>query len=205
MQQWDEMEAFMIAEAERDLMAGSDVRPCFTAFAGTTPLVLAFVRPFAKGGYQQPLIELLALAAPLDADRLKLSITGRAWSMLDPIPPIDPELGDLRQRVLTIESVDGHNGYPRSSSVLLPFDVAAGVIVWGEPTRTTSGEGWIPFAFHRTVRMRHTFQGARVEDIRAQAERCAGLGHLIALGPTVAARLHGSAHSGRHRGRQDGA
>jgi hypothetical protein len=191
MHQWGKVEQFMIAEAERDLAAGQEVRPCFTGFSGPEPLVLAFVRPFPRGEYQQPLIELLALAAPLDADRLKLSITGRAWSMLDPIPPVDPELGDLRQRVLTIESVEDSAGGPRSSSILLPFDVAGGVVRWGEPTRTTSGEGWIPFAFRRAVHMRRAFRGARVEDIRRQAERCAALGHLVALNPILADRLSG--------------
>ncbi|MGH8906127.1 MAG: hypothetical protein ACRD0K_06355 [Egibacteraceae bacterium] len=189
MQQWDEIEQFMIAEAERDLTVGQEVRPCFTAFAGPTPLVLAFVRPFPKGGYQQPLIELIALAAPLDADRLKLSITGRAWSLLDPIPPVDAQAGDLRQRVLSIESVDAHAGRPRSHSVLVPFDVVDGAVVWGEPTRMTGGEGWIPFAFRRAVRVRGRLRGASIADLRAQAERCAALGHLIALGPTVADRL----------------
>jgi hypothetical protein len=89
--QWDEVEQFMIAEAERDLEAGNEVRPCFAAFACEAPLVLAFLRPFPKGGYHDPLIELLALAAPLNADRLKLSLSGRAWSMDDPIPPVDPD------------------------------------------------------------------------------------------------------------------
>jgi hypothetical protein len=189
---WDEMERFMIAEAERDLAAGADVRPCFTAFAGQTPLVLAFVRPFPKGGYQQPLIELLALAAPLAADRLKLTITGRAWSMLDPIPPVDPQLGDLRQRVLVITSVDAHAGHSRSWSVLLPFDAADGTVTWGKRTHTTSGEGWIPHAFQKAVHMRRAFRGASIADLRAQATRCAALGHLVALGPTVAGRLKGS-------------
>lgn len=189
MQQWDEMEQFMIAEAERDLEAGDEVRPCFTAFAGEVPLVLAFLRPFPKGGYHDPLIELIALAAPLDADRLKLSISGRAWSMDDPIAPVDPDLGDLRQRVLEIESVDGTVGRPRSSSVLLPFDIVDGAVQWGETMRLSSGEGWIPSALEIAVRKRRTFRDAPLDEIRKQAERCVALGHLVALGPTVADRL----------------
>lgn len=188
MQQWDEMEQFMIAEAERDLEAGDEIRPCFTAFAGEAPLVLAFLRPFPKGGYHEPLIELIALAAPLEADRLKLSISGRAWSMDDPIPPVDPDFGDLRQRVLEIESVDGTAGRPRSASTLLPFDVVGGTVRWGETARLGSGEGWIPNALEVAVRKRHRFR-ASLDEIRRQAERCVTLGHLVALGPTVADRL----------------
>ncbi|MGH8932772.1 MAG: hypothetical protein ACRDZO_19670 [Egibacteraceae bacterium] len=189
MQQWDQMEQFMVTEAERDLLDGRDVRPCLVAFAGETPLLLAFVRPFAKGAYQQPLIELIALAAPLDADRLKFSITGRAWSMLDPIPPVDPALGDLRQRVLAIESVDGSAGSVRAWSTIHPYDVVGGAVRWGEANHLTGGEGWIPSALRETVRMRRELTRASITDIRAQADRCARLGHLVALGPTVAERL----------------
>ncbi|MGH8899450.1 MAG: hypothetical protein ACRDZ4_21105 [Egibacteraceae bacterium] len=188
MQQWEEMERFMIAEAERDLEAGDEIRPCFTAFSGGNPLVLAFLRPFPKGGYHDPLIELIALAAPLDADRLKLSISGRAWSMNDPIPPVDPDLGDLRQRVLEIESVDGTVGRPRCSSALHPYDVVDGTVRWGETMRLGGGEGWIPGALEIAVRKRRRLR-APLDEIRKQAERCVILGHLVALGPTVADRL----------------
>jgi hypothetical protein len=190
MQQWDQMERFMILEAQRDLEAGDEVRPCFTAFAGEIPLLLAFLRPFPKGRYHDPLIELLALAAPLDADRLKLSISGRAWSMDDPIPPVDRNFGDLRQRVLEIESVDGTAGRPRAASVLLPFDVIDGTVWWGDTIRLGRGEGWIPNALEITVRKRRQFREASQQEIRKQAERCAHLGHLLALGPTVANRFH---------------
>lgn len=190
MHQWDQMERFMITEAERDLESGDEIRPCFTAFAGETPLVLAFVRPFPKGGYHDPLIELIALAAPLGADRLKLSISGRAWSMDDPIPPVDPDFGDLRQRVLEIESVDGTAGQPRSSSTLFPFDLVGGRVQWGETMRLDGGVGWIPGALEIAVRKRHRFRRASLGEIREQAERCVALGHLVALGPTVADRLH---------------
>jgi hypothetical protein len=188
MQQWDEMERFMVTEAERDLDAGGEIRPCFTAFAGEEPLVLAFLRPFPKGGYHDPLLELLALAAPLDADRLKLSISGRAWSMDDPIPPVDPDFGDLRQRVLEIESVDGTIGRPRSSSTLFPFDLVDGTVQWGETMRLGTGQGWIPGALKVAVRKRRKLR-APLDEIREQAERCVILGHLVALGPTVVDRL----------------
>ncbi|MGH8900878.1 MAG: hypothetical protein ACRDYA_04155 [Egibacteraceae bacterium] len=188
MQQWDEMEQFMIAAAERDLEAGDEIRPCLTAFAGEAPLVLAFLRPFPKGGYHDPLIELIALAAPLGANRLKLSISGRAWSMDDPIPPVDLDFGDLRQRVLQIQSVDGTAGRPWSASTLLPFDVVDGTVRWSEAVRLGSGEGWIPSALEIAVRKRRRFH-APLDEIRRQAERCVTLGHLVALGPTVADRL----------------
>jgi hypothetical protein len=186
--QWGEVEQFMIAEAERDLKAGNEVRPCFAAFAGEAPLVLAFLRPFPKGGYHDPLIELLALAAPLNADRLTLSLSGRAWSMDDPIPPVDPDFGDLRQRILEVESVDDNAGRLQSSSALFPFDLIDGTVRWGETIRLGSGEGWIPGALKIAVRKRHKFR-TPLDEIRKQAERCVLLGHLVALSPTVADRL----------------
>lgn len=189
MQQWENMEAFMTAEAARDLEAGEEVRPCFAAFAGAAPLVLAFLRPFPQGRAADALIELLALAAPLDADRLALSIGGRAWSLDDPIPPVDPDFGDLRQRVVAIESVDGSVGRPRPASTIIPFDLVDGQVRWGEPLRGEGEHSWVASAFVVTIRKRRQLRGS-MEEIRRQAKRCVALGHLLALSPTVADRLH---------------
>jgi hypothetical protein len=185
----EDVERFLIEEAEEDLRESGEAVPCLVALAGADPLLLAFVRPFARGEYHKPLIELFALAAPLAADRLVLSLTGRAWSMLDPIPPVDDELGDLRQRVLTIETADGAGDDVTSSTLILPFDLGAGSVRWGEPARLGAGEGWIPEAMARTVRARGEFAGWRPEQIRAQATRCLALGHGLALCEAAAERM----------------
>ena len=190
---WESIEGFLIADAEHGLRATDEAAPCLVAFAGSTPLLLAHVRPFSKGEYHGPLVELLALAAPLGADRLMLSITGRAWSLGDPIPPVDPELGDLRQRVLTVESVDGVARRPRSATLILPFERGEDTVRWGEPVRMSGAEGWIPEALTRAVRMRRSFRDASVGAVRQQLLRCADLGHTVALGAAVVERLGGVA------------
>src|SRR5688572_44782 len=73
MQRWNDAESFLLAEAAADLTDSDDVSPCLVAFSGDELLLVAFLRSFAKGEYADPLIELLALTAPLGADRLALS------------------------------------------------------------------------------------------------------------------------------------
>src|SRR5690606_2934864 len=121
MQRWDEVEQWLKEEAEADLLAGQDsARPCLAAYRGHEPLFVAFLRRFEKGRYHDAVIELLALAIPLQANQLAMSMTGRAWSLDDPIVPVSEE-GDLRQRVLMIESADSTSGAVESLSVIFPF------------------------------------------------------------------------------------
>ena len=185
---WEDAEQLLVQCAAGDLAAGGDIAPALVAFAGEHPRFLAWLRPFPAGGYRDPLIELLALAMPLDADRLMLSIAGRAWSMADPIPPVTSD-ADLRQRALVIHSVDGAQGRPRTGSVLHPFDVPEGGDVrWGEARRLGAAEGWIVTALELAVRQRRRLPNA-LEDIRAQAERVVRLGHQLYLDPAVARHL----------------
>jgi len=188
MQHWEERQEFLMEEAAFDLECGVDVRPGFVAFAGPELLFVAFLRSFLKGHHMDAVIELLALAAPLDADRLAMSIGARAWSLDDPIPPVLPGVGDLRQRVLVIEEVDGSTGRPRARSVAHPWTLEKGHVRWSEPLESTEMMSPLSQTLQLAVRRRRQL-ATDTTSIRAQAERCARLGHLIALAEPVNDRL----------------
>ncbi|HEX2026919.1 MAG TPA: hypothetical protein VHF25_02850 [Nitriliruptorales bacterium] len=185
---WDLSLGLTRSCAELDLRADGAVRPRLLAWQGERPLLVAEARPFPRGDYAAPLIELFALVAPLDADRLALVLPARAWSLSDPMPPVVRGVGDLRQRVLAVERVDGHGAPLRTESTLLPFDVTEGVVHWAEPVSPGPADGWIPGAVEATVRERHRLR-CPPEQVRAQALRCVRLGHTLVLERQVAERL----------------
>lgn len=186
--QWEDREAFLLGEARRDLEGNCEVRPCFLAMSGEHPLFVAFLRAYDKGGHLDPLIELVALAAPLDADRLAVSLAGRAWSLDDPVAPVVPGVGDLRQRVLLIDEVDGSGGQPASRSTAMPFELIDGAVRWGEPIRHDGQTGLVSAALALAVRQRRKLR-AGDKEIRAQADRCLRLGHALAFAAPVHDRL----------------
>ena len=188
MRDWNDVEPYLLAEAGSDLSDADDVRPCLVAFCGETALLVAFLRSFAKGEYADPLIELLALTAPLGADRLALSIAGRAWSLEDPVVPAVPGVGDLRQRVLTVHCVDGTCKPARVTSALHPFLREGGCVRWDPPLRPGGGEGWLVSALRLAVERREALS-APAREIRRQARRCVDLGHALALTDAGAARM----------------
>lgn len=195
MQRWEGAEAFLIAEAQRDLEPLGDhpgldaVRPCLVAFAGAAPLLLAWWRCFDKGQALDPLVELMSLAVPLGADRVALSLSGRAWSLDDPVPPVLPGVGDLRQRVLHLTFVDDHEGRGHRTEVLYPYDMDGDRVVWGERRELGPSEGEVPQGMELLVRMRAELHTDDVEELAGQLRRCARLGHLVAVAPAVCARL----------------
>lgn len=186
MQQWADVVGFLLEEATEDLRATGDVRPCMVAFNDGKALFVAFVRSFARGEYADPLIELLALAAPLDANRIALSLGGRAWSFADPIPPVVDGVGDLRQRVLCTVTVDGCGAEVTATSRIRPFTLAAGDVTWADEVATADAEGWAVGALRLAVERRALLQ-ASCRAIRRQARRCVALGHVLAFAPDVAA------------------
>ncbi len=153
---WTVARDFLREAARADLDGKGEVRPCLAAFCGDRAAFVAFVRPFAKGGYADPLIELLAAAGGIGADRLALSIAGRAWSMNDPVSPVVPGAGDLRQRVLCLFLVQADE----TAEVVHPFDIVDGAVRWGEPLQERSS-GWIPQALQIAARC--------VDELRAPA------------------------------------
>lgn len=173
-----------------------DPAPHLAAYAADDLLVLVRLRPFPPGGYQGPLVEALALALPMGADRVSLALPGRAWSLDDPVPPVTVG-ADLRQRVLTQVSVDGHDrARPDVRMSLHPFCVDAGAsegrLRWQPRIDPGPGEGWIPDALAALVEARDDIAaGGGVEERRQQVARLEELGHLVVL--TAAGRHHLSA------------
>jgi hypothetical protein len=184
---WSEIEELLVGLAGDDLAEQGEVHPTLVALTGDTLAFLAFLRPFEKGCYADPMIELLALAMPLGCDRLALSIGGRVWSLEDPIPPVSDHV-DLRQRALVLYYVEGTEPAV-SDSVLHPFDLVDGEVVWSPPVGDLgTAEGWIPEALRLAVQRRGELATGDAE-IRRQAARCQQLGHEVHLGPEVAERL----------------
>ena len=197
MLRWQDAEKLLVEEAGHDLLACGEVHPALFVFRGEEPLFACWLRPFAKGAYADPLIEVLALALPLEADRLALSMAGRAWSFQDPIPPVSAD-ADLRQRVLVVWLVDAVGDSPRTDGVVYPFDLDGDALAWHEPQRVGPGEGWVPQALSLAVEHRAQLRTG-VGAIRRQAVRLRRLGHEVWLAPEVAQRLrlrHRAAASG---------
>lgn len=193
-QQWDEVEAFLVAEAARDLQPASwggppdAVRPCLVAFSGDQLVLVAWWRWFDKGQYMDPMIEVMAAVCPLGADRVALSLSGRAWSMDDPIPPVVDGIGDLRQRVLHLVLVDDHGSRGHRTEVLRPYDVEGGRVRWGERHELGPSQGQLPLGLEHLVRTREHLS-ASDEDIALQLRRCSALGHLVSLAPAITERF----------------
>jgi hypothetical protein len=186
--QWVEVRQFLLEEATCDLEADGEIRPCLAAFRHDQPLFVAFLRSFGAGEYADPVVELLALAAPLGADRLALSMGGRAWSLDDPIPPVLAGVGDLRQRVVCLVVVDGAAGSTTLSSTVHPFTLDAGAVRFHRAVGTDEGEGWTVSALRLAVERRAALAASN-DDIRRQALRCVALGHLVGFGAAVASSL----------------
>lgn len=179
---WEEAEELLVTVATEGLRAHREVQPALVAFAGAALRFVAWLRPFESGAYHAPMTELLALAAPLDCDRLMASFGGRAWSTEAP-PPVD-EAADHRQRMIVIHAVDGSRGAPTATSALHPFEVHDGGVALGPRWDPGEPAGWVPEALAATVRARDRLR-ASWTDIARQAARVAGLGHQLYLPPDV--------------------
>ncbi len=192
MDRWEDEEELLLALAADDLELGEELAaPCLVAYAGEQLVFRALLRSHAKGDYQAPITELVALAAPLDADRYLISCTARIWSLDEP-PPEVTEDRDPRQRVVVLEQVDASRGRPRSRTVLVPFDPPAlgEPVCWGPRQVHRDSEGWISatLALAASERVRGGMRTTEAS-IAAQAERIVALGHGLLLAPDVAARL----------------
>ena len=187
---WDHIHDLHRWYAELD---APDPRPHLVAFAGDHAMVLIGLRPFPPGGYRGPLVEALALALPLGADRVSVALPGRAWSLDDPIVPVS-DAGDMRQRVLTQVTVDGHGrATPTTTMRLHPFRVSADdsvTITWQPATDPGPGDGWIPGALGAMVAGRERIGvDATDDDLAQQLRRLDHLGHEVLFPDHVAATL----------------
>lgn len=189
MRAWDEWAVELIrAGIDLDLRQHGEAAPLFVAVEGDEPLFFAEPRPFPKGAYHDPLIELMALALPLGADRVAVGMTGRVWSLDDPIVPVVPGLGDLRQRALVVQLIDGHERPATPGTVVLPYSLEHGQVEWDEPIEPGPAEGWIPAALSVLVDGRDQLTASPAE-LRDQAERCLDRGHALVLVDAIADRL----------------
>ena len=176
---WDDVEGLFVSSADADLRGQGDAQPAFGAFAGERLLFLAWLRPFAKGDHVDPLIELLALAMSLNADRLALRMSARVWSLDDPIPPVSED-ADLRQQALALTFVDGVDGDVRMWTVIHPYDLDGDGPTWRAPQRLDGGEGWIGQALRFSVRERDKL-ATDAKGVGQQAVRVAALGHRLLM------------------------
>lgn len=188
-ERWQDVDDLAVDVATADLEHIGEVIPLLVAFAGTELLLCADVRPFAKGAHHGPIIELLALTTPLDADRVAFAITGRLTSLQDPIPPVTRD-ADLRQRALVVELADGSEGPVRHRSIIHPFELGAGRVMWHDPVHLEGGQGWIRDILHCVISNRAELVAQASDDaLREQAQRCVALGHGLHLGTETAGRL----------------
>jgi hypothetical protein len=190
MHRWEETETFLLDEAARDLAAGAPARPCIVAFVDDQPLMVAFLRDHAKGAYADPMIEVLTIAGGLGANRLMASFSARAWSWDDPIPPVLPGVGDLRQRVVTLHRVDGAGAPLSAEDIIVAYSVVDGQVRWGRRLAQQSAQGWIPQVLRVMVEQRDELAAVSSTEIAQQVLRCDRLGHLVGLSP-VASELLG--------------
>jgi hypothetical protein len=166
------------------------IEPHLLAFTGDEPLVVVRLRPFPRGGHEDAVIEALALAIPLGADRISLGMPARVWSLADPVPPVTED-ADLRQRVLVETRVDGHDRpTPAVETLLHPFEIGGRTIAWSDPVDPGPGEGWTTGALAVIVEHRDEI-GPRIGDwtVLDQVARLDALGHGVSVSPHGARRL----------------
>lgn len=182
---WSDQVPLLIDLATADLEAGDPVRPTMVAFRGDQPLFIATLRPFVSGDHHDPIIEVGALAGGLGADRVLLSLAGRAWSLDDPIPPVLPGHGDLRQHVVVLHQADAGADDPLALSTVVPIDLQGdGSVRTGPALTDQAAEGWVPRAL-MTIVAGGIRGGFDLADLGLQVRRCEALGHRIAWSPTV--------------------
>lgn len=169
-----------------------DPRPQLLAFEAEELLAIVGLRPFSPGHHQGPLIEAMALVLPLGADRVSVALPARVWSLDDPVPPVTPD-ADLRQRVLTQVTVDGHgHARARVRTRLHPFAVrgdSSPGLDWDEVVDPGPGEGWVPEALATMVEARAEIGTGSLDERRRQLVRLDELGHDVLLGPLGRRRL----------------
>ncbi|WP_370327911.1 hypothetical protein [Euzebya sp.] len=186
---WASQTRLLIDLAITDLEAGTGVRPSLVAFSGDDPLVLATLRPFDHGAHLDAVIEVGALVAGLGADRVAMSLSGRAWSLDDPIPPVLGPGADLRQRVIVVHRAEASSDDDADASVLttiVPYDIDADdVVTTGPAFSDEGGEGPLTRALAvvvdhgRAVAAGARERGLDAEDVGRQVLRCESLGHRL--------------------------
>jgi hypothetical protein len=195
---WEQAEGFLLDLAASDLAAGAWPLPTLFACIDDEAVAVDTLRPFDDDGPVPALVEVLALLLPLGVNRVALLLPGRAWSTLDPIPPV-AEDGDLRARVLMVVQADGVQRPCRASSRLRELHEEPGGGRWriGEVVAEGSEDVEAPvldalgILLDRRDELGDDTTGSALV---AQLGRVLLLGHELALSPRLALPLtHASA------------
>lgn len=182
-----ETTARLLGFARDDVMQDGIVRPSLTAFRDGRELLIAWLRPFEQGAYADPIIEVAALALPLGANQLAVCLSGRAWSLDDPVPPVSDDT-DLRQQVIMVQAADGTTSPPSIHTTLQPYDGERGVVSFEEPVDPGPDDGWISHTLTTLTQpdaSGSTWEDAPAGELYRQAARVVRLGHDLWLHPDV--------------------
>lgn len=194
---WAEARDTLLGAAGAALDLGLVPTPMLLAYEGDEPLATVLLRPFGSGELTNVLVETLALLLPIGADRLALTVPGRAWSTDDPIPPVTPEV-DLRRPVVVLTSADAHRGPCQLESSLHPYTFGDEGWSWDDDVALDGLDAPATAALRILLGSRDELSSSPDRlDLRvaAQFTRILLLGHDVLLAPTAANRL-GSASMG---------
>lgn len=188
---WTHATMLLLGSAADDLEAGAAPSPTVAAYRGDDPLAVTTLRPFGPGELLQALIEILALLIPLGADRVALSVTGRAWSPDNPVSTGDDEV-DRRAHVLVLTFADAHGRACSTRTEVHPFEQETHGWCFDpplEPGKPPAAAG-VEDALAALLDDRADVVASTTDRmVAAQLGRVLLLGHLIALAPDAAADL----------------
>lgn len=190
---WEQAEGFLLEAAAGDLAAGVSPLPSLVACIDDEVVALGTLRPFDDEGPVPALVEVLALLLPLGVNRVALLLAGRAWSTLDPIPPVT-EAGDLRARVVVLVHADGVPRPCQLTSQLreLHHEPTTGHWQLGQPHLDGDEQPVAPLldALGILLDRRDELDGGpQGSALVAQLGRVLLLGHELALAPQLAIPL----------------
>lgn len=185
----DEVSDLLLGFAVDHTREAGVVRPVLAASRGGRQVLVAWLRPFERGAYADPVIEVVALAVPLGADQLAVLMGARAWSLEDPVAPVADGV-DLRQRVAMVTAVDGAQSPVVTATTLQPYDIDGhGGVRRQERVRLGAGQGWLADALGVFVQHRPPGHLTTPERLARQAARVVALGHELHLHPDAERHL----------------
>lgn len=202
---FDAAGAALLEQHRAELSSGAATGPRLAAFAGDDALAWVGLRPFEPGEILGAVLEVLALLLPLRADRIALSLPGRAWPHpAESAAVADPQQGVAAaaahgddivgpgQRVIGLVVADAHDRACETRTWLHPVLAAEGGVVYGPPLPAVDVDAATITALELLLERRHeltpTLERAPFE-LAAQFARLLLLGHELVLAPDPAAEL----------------
>jgi hypothetical protein len=202
---FDAAGAALLEQHRAELSSGAATGPRLAAFAGDDALAWVGLRPFEPGEILGAVLEVLALLLPLRADRIALSLPGRAWPHpAESAAAADPRRGvaaaaahgdDLvgpGQRVIGLVVADAHGRPCETRTWLHPVLATEGGLAYAPPLRSVDVDAATIAALELLLERRHeltpTLEQAPFE-LAAQFARLLLLGHELVLAPDAAETL----------------